>query len=133
MSGLLLLVFFLLIVLWVFLALLLVSKIGLFFFFLADYFGREESDFRIEPLWDDPLRRLGLTALGDIYNLMLTMLLLFEGYVVLHRLQQIVLEEKVVGFDTVRANADSLKQSVCRIEFPPGKRKILYPVFESIK
>lgn len=80
---------------WLFLALIVVSKLALFFFFLADYFGRAHGKFRIEPLWDDPLRRLGLTALGNIYNLMLSMLLLFEGYVVLHRLQQITDHEQI--------------------------------------
>jgi len=88
--------------LWIFLALLMISKIGLFFFYMADYFGRDEGQFRIEPLWDDPLRRLGLTSLGNIYNLMLTMLLLFEGYVVLRRLQQIALTQQTSILTYVR-------------------------------
>ena len=80
---------------WVFLALLMISRIALFFYYLADYFAREQGKFRIEPLWDDPLRRLGLTALGQIYNLMLSMLLLFELYVVAHRLQQIADHQQI--------------------------------------
>lgn len=80
---------------WVFLALLMISRIALFFYYLADYFAREHGKFRIEPLWDDPLRRLGLTALGQIYNLMLSMLLLFEVYVVVHRLQQIADHQQI--------------------------------------
>jgi len=78
---------------WAFLALLMISKLGLFFYLMADYFGRDDSPFRIEPLWDDPSRRLGLASLGNIYNLMLTMLILFEGYVVLHRFQEVAQNE----------------------------------------
>lgn len=88
--------------LWVFIALLTIAKIAPFFFLMADFFGREEGQFRIEPLWDDPLQRLGLTPLGNIYNLMLTMLLLFEGYVVLHRLQRVALTQQIGILDYVR-------------------------------
>ncbi len=41
------------------------------------------------------------------------------------------IEEKT-AFDTVRANADSLKQSVRRLEFPPNQRNLLFPVFKAL-
>jgi hypothetical protein len=39
--------------------------------------------------------------------------------------------EKVEA-DTVRANADSLKRSVRRLEFPPANRNLLFPVFKAL-
>lgn len=47
----------------------------------------------------------------------------------------IAIEEAIeeIGFDTVRANADSLKGSICRLEFPDNKKDILYPVFEAFE
>lgn len=41
-------------------------------------------------------------------------------------------EPVVVGFDTVKANADSLKQSIRKIEFPNKDRSILFPVFKAM-
>jgi hypothetical protein len=37
------------------------------------------------------------------------------------------------GFDTIRANADSLKQSVNRLEFPGNDKTILYSVFRAME
>lgn len=44
---------------------------------------------------------------------------------------EIVLPEEVL--DTIRANADSLKESISRLEFPENNKKILYPVFKSFE
>lgn len=41
-------------------------------------------------------------------------------------------ETTIEAFDTIRANADSLKQSVRRIEFPDKNRSILFPVFRAM-
>ncbi len=43
-----------------------------------------------------------------------------------------IVEQVEVGFDTVRANADSLKQSIRRIEFPDKDRTMLFPVFKAM-
>jgi lysophospholipase L1-like esterase len=44
--------------------------------------------------------------------------------------EETLLEE--VKLDTVRANADSLKNSVRRLEFPPNQRNLLFPVFRAL-
>jgi hypothetical protein len=40
---------------------------------------------------------------------------------------------EMTAFDTVRANADSLKMSITRIEFPGNDRSILFGVFDALK
>ena len=40
---------------------------------------------------------------------------------------------KIEVIDTIRANADSLKQSIRRLEFPKGNRNMLFPVFKAIE
>ncbi len=40
---------------------------------------------------------------------------------------------KIFVFDTIRANADSLKKSITYIEFPKGNRTILHPIFKALK
>ena len=37
------------------------------------------------------------------------------------------------GFDTIRANADSLRESTRRLEFPDNNRTVLYPVFRAME
>jgi lysophospholipase L1-like esterase len=44
--------------------------------------------------------------------------------------EESIIEE--IKLDTVRANADSLKNSVRRLEFPPNKRNALFPVFRAL-
>ncbi len=39
---------------------------------------------------------------------------------------------EVEEIDTIRANADSLKQSITKLEFPKGNRNLLFPVFKAI-
>ncbi len=41
----------------------------------------------------------------------------------------LVTKNKEIKFDTVRANADSLKKSIRKLEFPDNNRTILHPVF----
>lgn len=38
-----------------------------------------------------------------------------------------------VAIDTLRANADSLNESVHKIQFPNHDRSILYPVFDALE
>ncbi|NJK85237.1 MAG: hypothetical protein HC906_03990 [Bacteroidales bacterium] len=40
---------------------------------------------------------------------------------------------KELPFDTVKANAEELKKSITRIEFPEGKDKLLFPFFRQLK
>ncbi|MBN2215381.1 MAG: hypothetical protein JW723_14170 [Bacteroidales bacterium] len=40
--------------------------------------------------------------------------------------------DDMVAFDTVRANADSLRRSITRIEFPENDRAILFGVFDAL-
>ena len=47
-------------------------------------------------------------------------------------LAELVEDEPEVIWDTVRADADSLRNSIPRIQFADGKREILYPVFEAL-
>ena len=44
-----------------------------------------------------------------------------------------VADTAMEGFDTVRANADSLKTTVYPIEYGPGGRTVLYPVFRQLR
>ena len=67
------------------------GKVAQFFFFLSSSIRGSDRSFTIEPVWEDPVKRLGLTPLGDIYNIFLTMILVFEMYVAAHRIQQIAL------------------------------------------
>ncbi len=41
--------------------------------------------------------------------------------------------DHMVAFDTIRANADSLKKSITQIEFPQNDRSILHHVFDALK
>ena len=67
------------------------GKVAQFFFFLSSSIRGRDRNFTIEPVWDDPVKRLGLTPLGNIYNIFLTLILVFELYVAAHRIQQIAL------------------------------------------
>jgi len=42
-------------------------------------------------------------------------------------------EEDTYEFDTIRANADSLRRSIPKIEYPDGNSAILFPVFKALK
>lgn len=46
---------------------------------------------------------------------------------------EVIQEPEEITFDTVRANADSLKQSVRKLEFPENNRSILFPVFKAME
>jgi len=65
------------------------ARLTQFFFFLSS--SLRGSEVTIAPMFDDPMRRLGLGPLGGIYNTFLTLLLVFEIYVAGHRVQQIAL------------------------------------------
>jgi len=67
------------------------GKIAQFFFFMSSSIRGGDRNFTIEPAWEDPVKRLGLTPLGNIYNIFLTLILVFELYVAAHRIQQIAL------------------------------------------
>lgn len=43
------------------------------------------------------------------------------------------IEQEEIIKDTVRANADSLRLSTRKLEFPPGERNLLFPVFEALE
>jgi lysophospholipase L1-like esterase len=43
-----------------------------------------------------------------------------------------LVSEEEIPWDTVRANADSLRRSIRRLEFPPNYQKLLYPVFSAM-
>jgi len=60
-------------------------------FFFAFSASLQGEDFRLDPFFDDPLKRLGLGPLGRAYNLFLTLILIFEVYVAGHRFQQVAL------------------------------------------
>lgn len=47
-------------------------------------------------------------------------------------LAELMSEEPEPIWDTVRANADSLRRSIPRLEFAGGNRKLLYPVFKAL-
>lgn len=54
--------------------------------------------------------------------------------------QEIIIDEdedstviKALVTDTVRANADSLKKNLVKIEYPSGQERLLYPFFRSLK
>ena len=65
------------------------ARLTQFFFFLSS--SLRGAEFTIVPMFDDPMRRLGLGPLGGIYNTFLTLILVFELYVAGHRVQQIAL------------------------------------------
>lgn len=67
------------------------GKIAQFFFFMSSSIRGGDRNFTIEPAWEDPVKRLGLTPPGNIYNIFLTLILVFELYVAAHRIQQIAL------------------------------------------
>ena len=67
------------------------GKVAQFFFFLSSSIRGRDRNFTIEPVWEDPVKRLGLTPLGNIYNIFLSVILIFELYVAAHRIQQIAL------------------------------------------
>jgi len=46
-------------------------------------------------------------------------------------LETLANENEDEAWDTVRANEDSLKSSIARLQFPKNNRKLLYPVFKS--
>lgn len=46
---------------------------------------------------------------------------------------EITPKDTIVGFDTIRANADSLKSTIPKIEFPEGNAQMLHPVFKSME
>ncbi len=47
-------------------------------------------------------------------------------------LAELTEEEPEAVWDTVRANADSLRSSIPRLQFAQGKKEILYPVFKAL-
>ena len=61
------------------------ARLTQFFFFLSS--SLRGAEFTIVPMYDDPMRRLGLGPLGGIYNTFLTLILMFEIYVAAHRVQ----------------------------------------------
>ena len=65
------------------------ARLTQFFFFLSS--SLRGGEFKIVPMFDDPMKRLGLAPLGGIYNTFLTLVLMFELYVAAHRVQQIAL------------------------------------------
>ena len=65
------------------------ARLTQFFFFLSS--SLQGAEFEIVPMFDDPMRRLGLGPLGGIYNTFLTLILMFELYVAAHRVQQVAL------------------------------------------
>jgi len=73
----------------IFLYLVWFIRLTQFFFFLSGSLTGHE--FTVVPIYEDPMRRLGLGALGSIYNTFLTLILTFEVYVAAHRMQQIAL------------------------------------------
>lgn len=48
-------------------------------------------------------------------------------------LENLVNEEEDVTWDTIRANADSLRRSIRRLQFPQNNKKLLYPVFRAME
>lgn len=48
-------------------------------------------------------------------------------------LEQISLQEEDESWDTIRANADSLRKSICRLQFPKNNKKILYKAFHAFE
>lgn len=59
--------------------------------------------------------------------------IILDNAEIVDTLEEVIPElSKEAGFDTIRANADSLKQSVRRLEFPPKQRDLLFPVFKAL-
>ena len=78
------------------------GKVAQFFFFLSSSIRGGDRSFTIEPVWEDPVKRLGLTPLGNIYNIFLTLILVFELYVAAHRIQQIALVKGITVWTYVQ-------------------------------
>lgn len=75
----------------------------------ADIFSRESEDY------------------ADISNIIKSDALLDDTL-----LANLVNEEEEVAWDTIRANADSLRQSIRRLQFPDNNRQLIYPVFKAL-
>lgn len=67
------------------------------------------------------------TEYADISNIIETEAMLTDSV-----LAELIEDEYEPEWDTVRANADSLRGSIPRLQFADGNRKILYPVFKAL-
>lgn len=67
---------------------------------------------------------------ADITQIIDNSKIIFDTAGIEENLKEPEIEE--VGFDTIRADAESLKQSVHKIEFPKSYKKMLYPVFKAM-
>jgi hypothetical protein len=73
----------------IFVGFFFVLKFWLFLNVFSSSFRKENTDYRFNPIVTDPDRRLGLRPLGDFMNVYLTLVLIFEFYVLGRRLQLI--------------------------------------------
>jgi lysophospholipase L1-like esterase len=68
---------------------------------------------------------------ADISDIITTSELLTDS--VISDLAELPGKEETYVYDTIRANADSLRQSIPPIEYPGGNNAVLHPVFKALK
>ncbi len=86
------------------------------------------GDMRLQFASPKDILKPGQTKYADISNIIGNNALLTDSM-----LEQMSLQAKDESWDTVRANADSLRRSICRLQFPKNNKKILYKAFSAFE